>query len=361
MTDFDDFNFDNTKWEEVSTKEEKEKTIEPTEWEEDGVNREPAGYNIGIPAYEWKGKSLLATLIGFVNTKYFDLVSRTEGKTVKEQYPNFYTLVKEGYIPEVEELQVLDLDASYRNLSRSGIFGDLVKPLYVEGKVKRKTIKIPKRQQNMINADIREVALLDIDKTKQRIENEITIATRDNGPEVAFLIDSMSSYDELLNDKFRILYENVIAEEDDRNVGASLKGIRQSSWTIRNGWWLETLRDKRSYKGYQIDTYKISPKSDVWLEKEIETAIKKGKSKDNIVDYIIQWAPRTEFELDFIMQIDNDGENYWADTRSRFKGNVSGDKGLRCYYTVDKRKAWYEIFEKLAPFLMSGKEDEELW
>jgi hypothetical protein len=352
--DLDEFGFDAEKWEEVSKEDQQKKEVEMSEYDVDSPTRSAYGYNVALPAFEWKGKSLLATLIGFLNTEYFDMFD------VQENYPNVYRLIKEGYIPEVEEIRVLDLDASYENLSHSGIFYDLVKPLYKDEKIKRKTIKVKRRQQRLINNDIREVALLDIDKTKAQIENYITMATRDYGPEVAFLIDSMSSYDELLNDKFRILYENVIAEEDKRALGSSLKGIKQSFWTIRNGWWLETLRDKRSYKGWQIDTYKISPKSDIWLEKEIETAKKSGKDVDDIVDYTIQWAPRTEFELDFIMQINNDGDNYWVDVRNRFQGNTQGVTD-RCYYTKEKRRAWFEILDKLAPYLMSEKEDKELW
>lgn len=352
--DLDEFGFDEKKWEDVSEEEGTEKKIVQKEWSVDSPERNAYGYNVALPAYEWKGKSLLGTLIGFLNTEYFSMFD------VQENYPNVYRLIKEGYIPEVEALQVLDLDASYENLSHSGIFFELVKPLYSAGKILRKTIKVPQRQQKLLNNTIREIAMFDIDKTKIEIENEITIAVRDNGPEIALLIDSMSSYDELLNNKFRIIYENVIAEEDKRSLGSSLKGIKQSFWTIRNGWWLETLRDKRSYKGWQLDTYKIEDKPDIWLEKEIKMAKDKGKRVEDIVPFKIQWAPRTEFELDFIMQINNDGESYWVDVKNRFQGNADGQKD-RCYYTPEKRRAWYEILEKLAPYLMSEKEEEELW
>ncbi|MHA1408766.1 MAG: hypothetical protein ACTSQY_00360 [Candidatus Odinarchaeia archaeon] len=351
-----EFKFDDSQWMDVPKKSREKEEIKPIEWENDGSKTIGTnGYNIAIPGYEWKGKTLLATLFGFLNSKYFDKMG------IKEKFPKSYEMIHSGLVPEVEEIQVLDLDASYRTLSHSGIFYKLVKPLYDENKIKRKTIKIPKRQQNFLNNEIREVALMDIDKTKIRIENEITIATRDNGPEVLFIIDSMSSYDELLNDKFRILFENVIAAEEERGLATSLKGIRQNYWMIRNAWWIETLRDKRNYRGWQIDTYKITPKSDLWLEKEAKT---KNKSIEELENYTIHWAPKTKYEMDFILMVDNDKEHYWCNVESRFEGNIPQNK--RVYYTPNRRYAAFEILEELAPAIMGevdGKEltQEELW
>ena len=353
--DVSDFKTEGNQWEEMEKETLERRTVTRQEWEEDSSETSGNGFNIALPAYEWKGKSLYATLFGYFNSIFFDRMN------VKEKFPECYDMFHSGLLPEVEKIQVLDLDASYKRLSHKGVFGTLAKPLYDLKMIKRKTIKIPKRQQKMVNSDVREIATIDIDKTKMEIENEITIATRDNGPEIMLLIDSMSSYDELLNDKFRILYEGVIADSDKRNMGSSLKGIKQSYWTIRNGWWLGTLRDKRTYEGFQIDTYKISPKSDVWLEKEISIKEKAGKSTLAIEDYIIQWAPRTEFELDLIMQIDNDKANYWVDVQNRLQGNVPKAERDRFSYTPKKPYAVFEVFEKLAPYIKGEISEEDMW
>lgn len=353
--DVSEFKAEGDDWEEINKKEQQKKIVKRQEWETDSSEKSGSGFNIALPAYEWKGKSLFATLFGYLNHDFFDKLD------IKEKFPECYDMFHTGLLPEVELIQVLDLDASYKHLSHTGIFGKLVKTLYDKKRIQRKTIKIPKRQQKIVNRDIREISTLDIDKTKMQIENEITIATRDNGSEIMLLIDSMSSYDELLNDKFRILYENVIADSDKRNLGSSLKGIKQSFWTIRNGWWLETLRDKRTYEGFQIDTYKISKKSDIWLEKEISTAEKTGKDINKIVDYIIQWAPRTEFELDLIMYIDNDKESYWVDVQNRLQGNVPVEDRDKIYYTPNKVYAVFEVFEKLAPYIKGDVDEKSMW
>jgi hypothetical protein len=332
------------------------------EWIEDEVDI-AYGMNIAFVAKEMKGKTLLATLCGYLNTEYFDKFN------VKEEFPKVYQIIKTGLLPEVERIQVLDLDNSYKKLSKLGIFGRLVKPLYNEHKIQRKTIKIPKRKVDIANPYAMELAGIDIDRTKKRIENAITENVTDNGSEVMFLIDSMSSYDELLNDKFRIIYESVLAKEDEKKFGSSLKGINQSYWKIRNGWWIETLRDKRSYKGWQIDTYKMSTKPDMWLEKEIDSAIKKGKDPKKVLEYSIQWAPKTEFDLDMVFNIENDGEQYWAELKHRFQGNVPVEMRERCYYPKNSRRAFYSVLEKVAPYILGEVEkedgslatDEDLW
>jgi len=83
--------------------------------------------NIAFVAKEMKGKTLLATLCGYLNTEYFDKFE------VKEKYPKVYQIIKSGLLPEVERIQVLDLDNSFKKLSKLGIFGRLTKPLYDAG------------------------------------------------------------------------------------------------------------------------------------------------------------------------------------------------------------------------------------
>jgi hypothetical protein len=277
--------------------------------------------------------------------------------------------IKEGVVPEVEKIQVIDLDNSYKKLSKLGIFGKLVSPLYNEHKIQRKTITIPRRKVDITNPYAMDIAGIDIDRTKKVIENVIAECVADNGSEIALIIDSMSSYDELLNDKFRIIYESILAEEEKRKYGSSLDGVKQSYWQIRNGWWIETLRDKRSYSGWQLDTYKVDDKPDIWYEREVESAKKKGKDPKKVKPYKIQWAPKTEFDLDMIFMVENDGSQYWAELKHRFQGNVPVEMRERCYYEKNKRSAFYHILEKVAPYILGEVEkedgtlltDEEMW
>ncbi len=354
-----DFEHDEEEWLEKD-EEDKGTEVEEAEFVED-IESTPAGINMAINAFEQKGKSLMASLIGFCNTEYFDKMN------IKEEFPLCYRLFHEGYVPEVEKLQVIDLDNSFKKLSKLGIFGRLVKPLYDGHRIKRSTIKIKKRQTKFVSGMAKEAAKLEIQLCKIKIENRITACVKDNGPEIALLIDSMSSYDELLNDMFRIVYEDTLSKprKDEQffvKYQSSLKGINQAYWRIRNGWWVETLRDKRSYKGWQLDTYKIENKSDLWYNKELKSSQDAGKDPKNVLPYIIYWAPRTKFDLDFILQVDNDGQNYWADVENRFRGNLPTKQKIA--YSPNKRSAIFQILEQLAPYIMGEaeiKNEEDLW
>lgn len=332
----------------------------PAELKQGKVETDKKGQNVALLAFQHTGKSLNASMYGFLNTKYFDKIG------VKEKYPKTYEMIKTGVIPEVEELHVLDLDGSFEKLSHKGIFGRLVEPLYRDGVIKRTEIKIPKVKVDSVNKIARQVSKKAIDTTKAKIENTIHAWTRDDHEGCCMIIDSMSSYDELLNDKFRLLYEDVLAEEDQDHVGGSLKGVKQSYWKIRNGWWTETLRDKRGYSGFQIDTYKLEPKQHQWLEKEIDAAKKsKHADPDDILPFKIIWAPRTEYDLDMIHLIrTNVHEEWWMETLSRFEGNKRESgfslKNIKSiYFTPNKREVAYELMEALAPSLLGEVEDEE--
>lgn len=328
---------------------------------DNGEEIRPAGLNIAYVAFQHKGKSLLATLIGYWNKKWWTTSPTKEGGHIRiDKYPKCKELIDTGVVPEVETLQVIDLDCSYDTLSKIGIFGRLAKPLYDAGIIRKTTIPIPSRQTGIINNIVREIAEQDIDITKIRIDNEIAKACEDNDETIALLIDSMSSFDELLNSKFRILYEKEIANTGKNPkdyYGSSYDGIKQKYWKIRNGWWISALRSKRRYKGFQFDTYKVEKKHPVWLEKELKDA----KEPEKVKDYIVSWAPKTEYDLDMIMWIDNNGaEDYFVKVKNRFGGHLQEEFNQVLSYTPRRVCAVYDIFEKLAPTLLGETEEGEL-
>jgi hypothetical protein len=338
----DDFGYDEDNWEETP-KEKKEIKKAKTKTSFENIVR---GMNLGLVSEEMKGKSLLATLIGYVNLEYCN-------NEVKEAFPKTYEILHTGLVPEVERIDVLDMDCSYEKLSHLGKFWKLSKKLYNDDKIHITKFKMPKRQIKFIDGIAKEAAKIAIQQKKIEIENTISERVKNNGPEVVLLNDSLSSYDELLNDLFRIVYEEVINKSEDKDtLGSSLKGIRQSYYQIRNGWWVETLRDLRTYKGWNIDTFKKEPKSFKYLQLEIESAKKEGKSADDVSRYIIQWATKTEFDLDLVFHIDNDRVNYWVDLKSRFEGNVPKRTNQRIYYTPDNIYAFWEILEEIAPHIL---------
>lgn len=337
---FDEFD----DWEETPEEEEEVK-IEEAQWEKDDPDTVIPGSNVALLGFQWAGKSLLATLFGYLNLEYADQFD------AQENFPRVYQMLKDGTLPEVEEFHIIDLDGSYKKRSHKEDFGTLAKPLYKAGKIDRTTIKIPSVQHDTVNQAVSTASLVRIDSTKLKIENAITREVADNGPEVALAIDSMSSYDELLNKKFNILYEGVIADTPKQHVGAAMKGIRQNYWKIRNGWWRETLRDKRTYEGWQLDIYKVEEKHGKYLKLEIEDAKKLDyKDPSEVKTYKIEWPPKTEYDLDAVWFIRNDGKKYWVEAAERGEGSAK-DRAVKHHvaeYTPKRAYAVWEILEELA-------------
>ena len=340
---------------------------------DDGSDITPGNLNIAFLGYEHSGKSILYTLSGYFNQKWWTTSPAKEGGHIRiDKYPKCKQLIKQGVVPEIEILQVIDLDCSYGTLSKLGIFGKLARPLYKNKIIKRTSIPIPQRQAGLVNNRIKEISIRDFDITKQKIDNEISKAVKDNPETTALAIDSMTSLDELLNNKFRVLYEVALAPIDRGKkkgkdyYGSSLDGIKQSYWKIRNGWWVSTLRTKRQYKGWQFDTYKVETKHPVWLKKEKETAEEEGKDVSKVKDYKIEWAPKTKYDLDLILWLENNGVKgtkgkYWTKIKNRFEGSsIMDDEFHReVHYTPRRVCAFYDLVEQLAPSILGEVEKED--
>lgn len=340
---------------------------------DDGSEETPGALNVAFLGYEHSGKSILYTLSGYFNQKWWTTSPAKEGGHIRiDKYPKCKQLIKQGVVPEIETLQVIDLDCSYGALSKLGIFGKLARPLYKNKVIKRTSIPIPQRQAGLVNNRIKEISIRDFDITKQKIDNEISKAVEDNPETTALAIDSMTSLDELLNNKFRVLYEVALAPIDRGKrkgkdyYGSSLDGIKQSYWKIRNGWWVSTLRTKRQYKGWQFDTYKIETKHPVWLKKEKETAEEEGKDVSKVKDYKIEWAPKTKYDLDLILWLENNGVKgikgkYWTKIKNRFEGSsIMDDEFHReVHYTPRRVCAFYDLVEQLAPSILGEVEKED--
>jgi len=379
--------YDEDDWEEEEISSDKPSTKIPTMVDEveydDGEEISPANLNIALIGYEHSGKSILYTLSGYWNQSWWTTSTAKTGILI-ENYPKCKQLIKQGIVPEVEKIQILDLDCSYRTLSKTGIFGKLARPLYDKKIIKvSKNLIIPQRQAGLVNKVFREIAIKDFDICKQKIDNAISKAVKDNPETTVLAVDSMTSLDELLNNKFRILYEVAIAptRKDKKGkprgdyYGVSLDGIKQSYWKIRNGWWLGTLRAKRQYRGWQFDTYKVETKHPIWLKKEKETAEEDGEDPSKVKTYKIEWAPKTKYDLDIILWLENNGlkgakENYWAKIKNRFEGSTLMDDEFhrKVHYTPRRVCAFYDLMEQLAPSILGEIEkpdgtfeDDDIW
>ena len=140
----------------------------------------------------------------------------------------------------------------------------LTEELYKAKMIKKTTIQIPGRKVSIADGNFRELAKMDIELAKINFDNEIQSAVEDNDETVALMVDPFDELERLLNNKFRIMYEEDIAPVRPLKDGttkdwysSSLDGIPQKFWYIRNSWFEDTLRAKSSYKGFSYDTFKM--------------------------------------------------------------------------------------------------------
>jgi len=341
---FKDFNFNEDEWEEV--KKEEKKKLEVPEAEYDYGEKRNRGISIAGVGYSKNGKSLMGSLLPWLNQKWWTRSNAKGGKYIEiEEFPLTKQLIVEGHIPEVELLQVIDLGGTYDSKSKMGIFGRLTEELYKEKMIRKTTIKIPGRKVSIADDNFRELAKTDIELAKIRFDNEIQAACEDNDESVALMIDPFDDLERLLNNKFRIMYEEDIAPVRPLKDGttkdwysSSLDGIPQKFWYIRNSWFEDALRSKADYKGFSYDTFKIDPKP------------------DENPPYKICWTKKSQYYFDLIMWFDTNGYN--TKVINRFKGDqdrskpIDFEKAVVIDYTPRRVKAIYEIFEKLAPSLL---------
>lgn len=344
-----DFEFNEKDWEETKAEAEAPKIKEA---EYDYGEKKSKGITIGAVGYSKNGKSLMGSLLPWLNQKWWSTSPAKQGKYINiEKYPLVKEMIVTGQIPEVELLQVIDLDGSFDSKSRYGIFGRVTDELYKAKMIKKTTIKVPGRIVKIGDGSFREMAKKEIELAKIRFDNEVEIAVQDNDETVALMIDPFDELERLLNNMFRITYEENIAPVRPLKDGktkdfysSSLDGIPQKFWYMRNSWFEDALRAKRGYKGFSYDTFKIDYKDP------------KYETKPGSLDYKIAMTKRSHFFMDLIMWFDS--SNYEAKVINRFKGDQDRLKPLDftkaeiINYTPRKVKAIYEIFEKLAPSLM---------
>ncbi len=225
------------------------------------------GMNLAIIAPATFGKTLTATAFGYFNSKYIS-------KLDKEKFPYSIRLLKEGHMPEVERIVLHDLDNGYEKAMSRGNFKTILAPLIPIIDVVE--FDIPERDVEVEKGKTKSVRVYELLKAKREVEDAAKEAVKDFGPEVLWVIDSMSEYYQVLDSMFSIVYEAVY----DKEVGSRVEN--QRDWQIRNAWWTEYMKRKRKYKGWQVDTVKAIPIPKQWI---------KTKKVDRSADpFNIKWA-----------------------------------------------------------------------
>ncbi len=240
------------------------------------------GKNLAVIGQPMVGKTLLALLFGYFNSEYKPLM-REAG------YDAVIQVMDSGLLPEIEKIMVLESENNLLKSMNSGIEKSLLRPFVEKGIIQIAPILIPRKEAKLVNGRVVSVRREMIEELKEQFDHTIKEIIEDEGPNTLFIIDSMSAYKKLLDDKFGLLYE-VISKRDS----AIMDGIdtyKQAYYASRNTWWDNLMQSKRAFNGWNVDTYK---------EKEIPEYYRKPGEED----YRIQWIAGTQHYLDMEWRIE---------------------------------------------------------
>jgi len=195
-------------------------------------------------------------------------------------------------MPEIRKIMVLETENNLLKALNSGVEKALFRPFIEKGILHVAPIVIPRKDIKLI-ADSKIISIRRqlIEELKEQFDEEVKAIVEDEDEHTLFIIDSMSSYKKLLDDKFGLLFE--VLNMKDVRKGTQFEGVdtyRQSYYASRNTWWENLMQEKRGYKGWQIDTYKESETPLHWL--------KEGEDP-----YRIKWITGTEHNLDMVYRI----------------------------------------------------------
>lgn len=294
------------------------------------------GKNIAIVGRPMGGKTLLALLAGFFNSEYT--------KEIREAgYESVLEVMKSGLLPEIERIMVLESENNLLKSLTTGIEKKLFRPFIEKGIMEVAPIIIP-RKEVMITEDNKVVSIRRtlIEQLKQQFDEAVKEIVADEPESTLFIIDSMSAYKKLLDDKFGLLYE--VLNKRENAVFEGVDTYRQSFYASRNSWWQNLMQSKRGFKGWNIDTYKASDIPEHYL--------KPGENA-----FSIKWVTGTEHDLDMVFKIDvlNDGVTRQIEI---LKGRYSPSKpeDHKFYYPLNSRMGAMPMINSMCEKLLMGEE-----
>jgi len=273
-----------SKLKETPEREEPIQMVRPLRWQTPDFSIQ-YGKNLAFVGQPMVGKTDAAILLGYYNSEYKGLIKEAG-------YDRVIELMESDIMPEIRKIMVLETENNLLKALNSGIEKALFRPFIEQKIIQVAPIVIP-RKEVKLTADAKIISIRRqlIEELKEQFDNEVKAIVADEDEHTLFIIDSMSSYKKLLDDKFGLLYE--VLNKRDNAVFDGIDTYRQSYYASRNTWWENLMQVKRGYKGWQIDTYKESETPEHWL--------KPGEDP-----YRIKWITGTEHNLDMVYRISKD-------------------------------------------------------
>lgn len=262
-------------------KEEPLKLVRPLKWYKPSLEVS-RGIKIGI-AGKWKtGKSILSVLFAYFNSKY--------KKDIKEAgYDKVIEVMNAGLLSEIERVIIIEPENKFlTNLTR-GDEKKLLRPFVEEGIMDIIPLSIPRKEARLTKKGFEISQQKELfQQQKEQFVDTVEAIVNDFGEDTLLIIDTMTAFKKLLDDKFGLLEDIVLKKEEP-----SLEGINTFQWShfaSRNTSWHNIMQTKQGFKGWNVDVYKSKPK------KRYDAASKKWV--DSEFEYTVEWVGGTMHYLD---------------------------------------------------------------
>jgi hypothetical protein len=300
------------------------------------------GKNIGIIGQPHAGKTNLALLHAFFNSKYIPYMKEAGLHDVVE-------LLKSGILAEIEKIVVVESENNLRKALNDGVEKALYKPLLpildiIPVKIPRKEVAL--RGGKLVNIN-REIIQQAIEKYKDVVKGLVD----DEGEGTLLIMDSTTKFKKLLDDKLGNVVE--VAEKRSQATMEGLDKYTQIFYAFRNTEWENLLEYVRGFKGWNIDTFKESKTPQQYVDlgsAELST----------------KWVTGTEHFLDIIWRItrlpDDSRRVEIADGKSRYM--PSKEELLKPFnIPLKSRMGAMPLISRMCEKLLLGEsqDDNQFW
>lgn len=249
-------------------------------WQQPDYNKK-YGKNLAIIGEPMVGKTMCALLFGYYNSKYKEDI-------IKAGFPKVVEVMEAELLPEIHDVYVLETENSLLGALNDGAEKLLLKPFVEEGRLFVKTLEIERKEEKIADGKIITQRREDIESNKEEFDFIVNDIINEGDEHSLFIIDSMSAYKKLLDDKFGLMYE--IISKRDNSTMEGIDTYRQAFYASRNTWWENLMKKKRGFRGWNIDTYKEKFRPEHYR-----------KPGDD--EYTIQWINGSEHNLDMVFRI----------------------------------------------------------
>lgn len=267
------------------TMDKPEQKVRPLKWYKPDLNA-PHGKNIGIVGFTKAGKTMLSCLLGYFREEFRDDI-------LNAGYDKVVEVMDKKILPTIHEIVVLETENNLLKGITDGAEFKLLKPLLDLDVFKIIPVEFERKEVAVENDKVVSLRRDEIEQCKQEFDATVRWYV-DNGDEHTLLIiDGMSGYKKILEDKFGLLYE--VLSRRDNAVIEGLDTYRQSYYASRNSWWENTMQKIRGYKGWNVLTFKetLTP----------EHYLKPGQDPINT-----SWVNGTDFYLDMVYRVNRISE-----------------------------------------------------